>query len=201
MAYSTGETILKAKIHNEKDVTPEFILNEAKQMWAECKKQFKEKKIKFGDAENTEQLINYMRNSHKDFCKSYPIVMRYMAEMHTFHANAFRKYLKKIAANPWKTEDEYLDSQADYICMLYKETHKRWNATDVSRIKFNIRNLLQNEHDTVKKYKEEFTKEVESDIERFQKESKIEMVAFLKSLNGKPHTEELANEIAKIKDD
>lgn len=200
MAYSTGDTSLKAKIHNEKDVTPEFVLNEAKEMWAECKKQFREKNIKFGNTKATEQLMSDMRNTHKDFCVSYPIVMRYMAEMHTFHPDAFCKYLKKIAANPWKTEEEYLDSQVDYIVMLYKSTHKHWNMTEVSRIRDNVRTILHREHETVKKYQEEFTKEVEADEVRLQKESKDEIVNFLKSLNGRAHTDELAAEIAKVVD-
>ena len=184
MAYSTGESKFRAKIHNEREITPEFVLNEARSMWSKCKRRFKAEKMAAGDAAAADRLMTDLRREHKEFCTSYPIVMRYMAEMQVFHPEAFRKYLVKIAANPWKTEGEYLDSQADYIVLLYKETHKRWNATEVNALRNNVRSILQNEHDAVKKYHEDFTKEVESEEKRLYDESRENFIEFLKSMKG-----------------
>lgn len=195
--YSTDEKAFKATIHNEKDVTPEFVLNEAKEMWAFCKKEIRTRKLRFGDVDGAEALMSDLRRDHKDFSTSYPVVLRYMAEMQQFHPEAFRKYLKKIAEHPWTNEDQYLDSQADYIVLLYKETHKRWNKTEVNRLRANVRAILQHEHDQVKRYQEEFKQEVEADEERFQEQSKNELAEFLRTVGERDPTT-LADEFGKL---
>ena len=83
--------------------------------------------------------------------------------MQEYDSKAFKTYLTKIKAHPYTSQAEYLDSQADYVVILYKARHKRWNATDVSKIRANIRNMLQHEHDTFKKYVEKIDKEIDEE--------------------------------------
>lgn len=148
-----------AKITNEKEVTPDFIIEEANEIW----KKVKAYNIKFDDQVAAEKCMTEMRREHKEFCTSYPIVLRYMAQMGEYHPSAFRDYINHIKYHPWKSESEYLDSQADYVVRLYKAKNKKWNRTQVNNLRANIRGTLEQEHktfkDTVSKYTEEVNAE------------------------------------------
>lgn len=154
--YSTGESNLKLKFTSEKTVSIDYVVSEANSIWRETKK----RKITFGDVDSAEALMREMQNTHPEFCKSYPIVNRYICQMQEYSAKAFRLWLKKIEQKPWKTEAEYLDAQADYVTILFKIKKPRANKTEINNIRTNIRAMLQKEHDTFKNYAQEFSKEV-----------------------------------------
>lgn len=172
MAYSTGE--VKISISNERDVTLEQVVNEATTIWKKCRKE----KLPFGDLEAADQQMEKIRKEHPEFCKSYPIVLRYICQMQEYKPRAFRKYLLKIQQTPWKNQEEYLDSQADYVCLLYQETKARWNRTDVENIRRNVRAMLQKEHDTFMMYAEEFDKEVNTEESLFKERATEAMREF-----------------------
>ena len=169
--YSTGE--LRATITSEKDVTIDQVVAEADSILRESRS----RKIKTGDVASAEELMSEMRKKHPEFCKSYPIVLRYICQMHD-SSKAFRTYLIKIKERPWKTQEEYLDSQADYVVILYKATHRRWNATQCENIRKNVRMMLQNEHDTFVKYAKEFDREVNEEEGELKKRTEEEMRKF-----------------------
>ena len=177
------------RIHNEKEVTRDDVLREAKDIWKKCQTAIKRRNLKFGDKDGAEKLMSEFRKEHKEFSTSYPIVLRYMAEMQTFHPDALRLYLKKIEEHPWKSETEYLDSQADYVTLLYKATHSRYNTTEVARVRENIRKILVVEHEKFKLYQEEFSKEVNEMESRLEEMNKHELAAYFKKI-GKGETVE-----------
>ena len=197
--YSTGQS--KARIHNEREVTVDFIVNEANEIWKKCKEAFTARSIKCGDEEKTEELLTELRRAHKDFSTSYPITLRYMAQMHSYSAKAFTKFLRYIEKNPWKNEAEYLDAQANYVCLLYKELHSKWNKTDVSRLRTNIRAILQKEHDDFKLYHDEFKAEVENDEKRYKKEYADEFIEFMRKAGATLVIEEPANDVVSVQAD
>lgn len=163
--YTTGDDDIKMKIISEKNVTIDYVVNEANEIW----KQVRKRKLKFGDLDAADSLMEEMRKSHPEFCKSYPIVLRYMCQMQEYDHRALRKYMVKIKEHPYTSETEYLDSQTDYIVILYKVRNPRWNATEVNRLKHNVRAMLQREHDVFKTYVEEFDKEVTAETEALNK--------------------------------
>lgn len=156
--YTTGDVDIKVKITSEKNVTIDEIVREATQIWLKAKA----KNIPSGDIDAAEALMSEFRKSNPEFCKSYPIVLRYICQMKEYDPRALRKYLIKIKEHPWKTEEEYLDSQADYVVILYQAKHKHWNRTDISRLRKNVRDMLQYEHEAFKHHVEEFDREVSS---------------------------------------
>jgi hypothetical protein len=165
--FSTGN--ITAKIESEKEVTIEELVAEGDAIWKKCNS----RKIKFGNLEASEILLNEMRKEHPEFSKSYPIVLRYMCQMQEYTHKAFELYLKKIKEHPWTSEAEYLDSQADYVILLYKSKHKRYNQTQINTLRNNIRTMLQNEHEVFNKYAKTITAEVEHE-EEGAKRKKIE---------------------------
>ena len=137
--FSTGERpkIKDVRITNEKNVTPEDIVKEAMTI----NKKLRLANIPPGDDDRTERFMTEIRKDHKEFCESYPIVLRYMCQMRQFSAKALQKYLAKIAAKPWSGQEEYLDSQADYVVILYKELHPRWQRKEVTNLRQNVRKI------------------------------------------------------------
>lgn len=160
MSFTTGDADIKlknVKVHNARDVTAKDIVNEAKDI---CKK-MRARKIKPGDFDAADKFMAEMRKEHKEFAESYPIVLRYICQMQQFSAKALSKYLNYIKEHPWKNEDEYLDSQAQYVVMLYKETHPRWDTTQVANLRKNIRTMLQKEHDRFIELSDKYKEQVE----------------------------------------
>lgn len=173
--YTTGDIDFKVRVTNEKDVTVDYVVNEANQMWREIRS----RKLKFGDMDAADAVMNEMRKKHPQFCKSYPIVLRYMCQMQEYDHRAFRNYLMKIKEHPYTNETEYLDSQADYVVILYKQRNSRWNCTQVSNLRKNVRGLLQREHDVFKSYVEEFDKEVSAETEKLKEKGTAELHEFV----------------------
>lgn len=134
---------VKVTVGSEKVVTVDDIVAESVIIWKKCK----ERGIPSDNPDVGNAAFLDLRREHREFGESYPIVLRYMTQMGSYSSNALRKYLIKIKERPWTSHAEYLDSQADYVCILFMETHKRWNRTEVSNLRKNVRALLQQEHD------------------------------------------------------
>lgn len=155
--YSTGTSV----ITSEKEVTIDYVVDEATKIFSIVRA----RGLRAGDSEGSDALMAEIRQSNREFCTSYPIVLRYMCQMGRFSPRALRLYLRKIAMHPWKTESEYLDSQTDYVCLLYQCTAKRWNRAEVANIRTNVRRTLEQETVLFKKYVTEFDKEVTTGAE------------------------------------
>ncbi len=173
--YTTGDVDLKIKLHSEKNVTIEFVVSEANQMWREMR----QTKIKFGDERGSEALMTQMHRTHPEFCKAYPMVNRYICQMQEYDSKVFKLWLMKIKEHPWKTEDGYLDAQADYVAMLFRSKKPRSSLTDINSVRKNIKAMLQREHDTFKHYAKEFELEVNAEAEGYQKQNVVELRDFV----------------------
>ena len=153
-------------IVNEKAVTGADILNEACIMWKEYKK-----------LGITDENANIIRTNHKDFCTSYPIVLRYMS-MNEYSRTAMKKFIKYIEAKPWTSVDGFLDAQTHYVVTLYKETHPHYNKKYVNTLRHNIKKILQNEHDDFEKLTKESCSIVEANEKRLKEQSLEQLQAF-----------------------
>jgi hypothetical protein len=178
MSFSTGDselTVSSARIEYEKNVTADDILREAGEIYAETRR----RKIDIKDHEAIDKFAAEMRRKHKQFAEAYPIVLRYITQLGEYHPDALRLYLTKIQEHPWKDEDSYLRSQTDYVILLYKAKHKRWNATQVANLRENIYQELKKEKEKFKEYSEKFEKEVQQDEEQYKLNRARELQEFL----------------------
>lgn len=178
MSFSTGDselTVSSARIEYEKTVTADDILREAGEIYAETRR----RKIDIKDHDAIDKFAAEMRRKHKQFAEAYPIVLRYITQLGEYHPDALRLYLAKIQEHPWKDEDSYLRSQTDYVILLYKAKHKRWNATQVANLRENIYQELKKEKEKFKEYSEKFEKEVQQDEEQYKLNRARELQEFL----------------------
>lgn len=106
--------MMNLKVKNEREVTIDDVVAEAEKIYSAAS-------LHFDKNNDSETFLADIRKKHPQFCTSYPIVVRYIAQKQ-YSSAALRKYLNHIKEHPWKSQDEYLESQADYVMILYKHT-------------------------------------------------------------------------------
>jgi hypothetical protein len=152
------------EIRNERNVTPEFILNEACAMW---------KDVVASGVDKIDDIIP----KYRDFCTSYPVVLRYMV-LNEFSRHAMKKFLRYVELNPWKSVDEFIECQTMYVVYLYKEQHPHYNSAHVKSLKENTRKILRQEHDEFESLGKKITTEVEQTEEELKKKAKDKLKMF-----------------------
>lgn len=165
----------KLRISNEKEVTAEDIILEAEDIWRKVKKA----NVNITDFDRIDELMADMRAAHREFAQSYPIVLRYICQMREYDSKALRRWLRKIERNPWKTEEEYLDAQADYVSILYRVKHPRMPVSNAHAIRSNIKAMLVSEHKTFKQYADTFHRQVEEEEKAWVAKNNAELREFL----------------------
>jgi hypothetical protein len=137
----------KISVRYEKEVSEEYVMNEAALIW----KEFMNSKEPPCDENAIEQYIISLHETHKEFSSAYPLVIRYMIQFRRFHMKALKRHLRKLSITTHKSESDFLDSQADYVAMLFEHTEKHWNKNDIHNLRKEVRKNLDTERDEFKK--------------------------------------------------
>lgn len=145
---------LHTKVVSEKEVTVEDIVKEASDIW----KELKSRNLPVDDQRAGEAFFNEMCKTHPEFSKSYALVLRYIAEMRLFSAKVFAKWLKQVQTRPWKSSDEYFETQANYVMMLYAHHTPKASSKDRYAVRNNVKAMLSQEYEefqsTTKRYEQ-----------------------------------------------
>lgn len=160
------------KLTSEKEVTIDDVVNEANQMWKEVRR----RNLRIDDYDATDTLMKDMFRVHPAFCKAYPVVNRYMCQMGQYNSKAFKMWLTKIKMHPWKTEEEYLEAQVDYIVKLFLAGKPRANKTEVNNLRANVRHFLSHEHNEFKKCADDSEKKVNDREEQLERKNASELI-------------------------
>jgi hypothetical protein len=155
---------MSAQIHNARNVTPEFILEEACSMW---------KEVEASGVDKIDEIIP----KYRDLCTSYPVILRYMM-MSEFSRHAMKKFLRYVELNPWKSVDEFIECQTMYVVYLYKERHPHYNSAHVKALKVNTRQILKQEHEDFENLGKKITDDVEKTEEDLKKQAKDKLKVF-----------------------
>jgi hypothetical protein len=91
-----------------------------------------------------DKITYYHRNS-PDVVKKFPVVFRYMVETGQFHPKAMKRFIDKLKSNPYKTEEEYCASNANYIKFLYMATHSHYSIKEANQLWGDTKNALMAE--------------------------------------------------------
>jgi hypothetical protein len=92
-----------------------------------------------------------------------------------YRKKAFDKYLKKIKASPWNSEEGYLEAQADYVKYLYMEMTPHYKPGDVARIKQDAFEALKKEREDMKAMYETTKKRLEEEGNKQLEERREEL--------------------------
>lgn len=98
---------------------------------------------------HNEEAVKYIHNQlikdHHEFAGAYPIVLRTIVYEKFFHPKVMKNYFVHISNNPWKTREEFLERQAEYLVYMLRF---RCPRTEVKKI-YEYRNMI------IKQLKEE----------------------------------------------
>jgi hypothetical protein len=160
------------QIKNVIEKGPKEILRIADAMWAAFKKGG------FGpDGNASEELVLRIQQENREFCTSYPVVLRYMAAGEYRH-RAMEKFLDYVARCPWTSTEKYLDTQTHYIVLLYKELHPRYDNEKIKNLRANIRAMLEHEHNEATELIKSKVAEVEAEEQALREKSLEELKQF-----------------------
>lgn len=124
------------------------------------------------DTEKADALLTRLREEHKDFALTLPLVLRVMVQMKRYKPKALERYLKKMAVDmkSWKSRQDFIESQADYMIILYKTENPRYNTRRVQEMRADIVKQLLTEEKDFTKMVEEAEKEADELQQKIDRE-------------------------------
>jgi hypothetical protein len=173
--YAFGEVPVSARVSSEASATPDELVKIANGIW----RQIKKSNIDANNEPENDALLERLQTEHKAFATSFPIALRWMVQLRSYKANAFRRYLLKHAAATLKTREDFLRLQAEYLVCLFQENSKNHpSPKQVGEYREGIVKQLLAEDELYR----EMVEEVDADIQRLSKENDAERRAALYKL-------------------
>lgn len=114
------------------------------------------------DTKACEKLARELQAKYHDFVTTFPIVFRWMVHTREYEREVFRKFIKSHTKAMYKTQDEFLEVQAQYLMMLYRKRNPRAGAAQMKRRREIITKSLKDDN----KQFQEAVKESESVIKQ-----------------------------------
>jgi hypothetical protein len=156
----------------------ETYINDADDIWGNFKERLKTDPG-FRNMNPDDQLNFYQKNYNR-FTMAFPIVLRYMIQLRQFNKKAFAKFVKKMMANPYRSELEYCERQADYVKYLFMELSPSHNMKEAHAIWKQTYDMLAKEVEVFKKAEER----VKEKLEKNNSQNSIEKRNELKTVLG-----------------
>lgn len=160
-------------------MTDQQYIDDAEAIWKDIKERLKNEEFKVLDAE---KKLEYYQKKYNDFTMTFPIVLRYMVQLNSYKKKAFEKFLKKLRANPYRSELEYCERQADYVKYLFMETTNTHNMKEAQNIWKETYDMLAKEVEIFKKASEKIKRKKEKNNKRNNIEKRQELKRLLESL-------------------
>jgi len=124
-----GEVPVTASITSSQRATLEELVDMGKKAW----KQVRDSGIDPQNSEQTDKLLETIQADFADFSTSFPLVIRWMVQARSFSATALEKYLRKHASAKLDTKMQFLELQAEYLVLLYREAHVHVDESHVRK--------------------------------------------------------------------
>lgn len=189
---------MNASTHQQSKQIAE-ILEEANRVFSKVL----DEKYELTDTTKADELLTRLRTEHKDFAMTLPLVLRVMVQMKRYKPKALERYLKKMAVDMknWKSRRDFIESQADYMIILYKTENPRYNTKRVQDMRADIiKQLLAEEEDFTKmvseaeKEADDLEKQIERERREFIYQRALEMRAVEETKGSEPCVAEVADE-------
>lgn len=175
----------QTKIENEKTMALwcEKQVTLANRIFIEVKNSFKTKE--FLELDDTTRL-KYYQNKFSNFNRQHPLCIRYMVCMLSYSSTAFVKYIKKVSTSSAGDPDVYLQRQADYATLLWKENTPHWNQKNAKLVWEDAYKMVKAESDAFKKHQDSaelIAEKITSKYAQEQKEELAECIEHIKADN------------------
>lgn len=160
---------MEVTVSQEKDVTIEFILAEAKRI-------FKLAKSLKGSRSHRE-IMDVIAQHHKQFLQAYPVAVQLMA-VGQYNRKAFHAWLMEIAANPWQSEEEFLYAQAEYIIHMHRVKSPHLNEAELDQLRTQARKAMIADANELKESLEEASRKLREEKKRYAELNRKELLAY-----------------------
>lgn len=173
--FSFGEVPVSASLSSAQRATPAELVALARQIW----QRVASAGVANEDNAGNDKLLESLQTEFSDFSKSFPIVLRWMVQMKKFSAKAFEKYLLKHASATLNSREAFLELQADYLVLLYREEHKRPDENLVRRYRSSLIEQLLEEDKTFQKIQKQIEEELASQENVVDQDRRTRLCEFL----------------------
>jgi hypothetical protein len=129
-----------------------------------------------------ESAIRTAAHQHKDFYSIYGIMLTLMFEEGGYDRDVFKQYVQHIIANPWKTREDFLNSQVDYYVTLMTKRGNITNQTIIDRMRKNVYDQLYSEHLRIEELANQADKNVKQAEAKYAEKYKEEIMALAESI-------------------
>lgn len=144
-----------------KSASVEELVSMAKEIWSEVIKT---------NPEHCDRLLGEMQKRYSDFNISFPLVLRWMVQMRSFSPKAFETFLRKYKDADLSSREKFLELQAEYIVILYKQLHPHYDERAVKEYRKNlVKQLLDEDKEFIK-----VQKEVEEEMSKLEESNDAE---------------------------
>lgn len=188
-----GEVDVEATLSSAKYANIDDLAQEADAIWEEVKKA----NISVHDHTKTDELLKRLQQEHKDFQTSFPVPMRWSVQRRAYSSSAFRKFLQyyqsctkqeayaqaaeKTKGRPptvFTTRRKFLETQAEYIVFLFKESRSLVDGFAFEETKSKLSRREHVNTETIKKLRSWAITALEKEDEDFRKcqEATVEAV-------------------------
>lgn len=152
--YVFTETKMDSNINYAKSLPLDDIIKIANNIWHEVKKH-----PDIHDEKKSENIYHNIYNKYHEFGSSFPLILRWMVQMHKYSEKAFKKFLIKYSSANISSKKDFLILQADYIVYLYEE-NKHYDKKHINSYREFIIKQLLDEEDELKKIENELSSEL-----------------------------------------
>jgi hypothetical protein len=132
--YAYADIPVQASVQTARQATPDELVGLGQEIWGAIRASG----VAEGDEPGNDALLARLQASYHDFATSFPLVLRWMVQARQFDAKALRKYLYKHAAARLASRQEFLELQAEYLVLLYRERCPRARGPDIEKYRRNL---------------------------------------------------------------
>jgi hypothetical protein len=156
----------------------ETYLRDADEIWSDFNLRSKNSDFEQMD---TNGIIEFYQKRNEKFAMTFPIVLRYMVQLNQYNRKAFERFIKKLTSNPYRTEMEYCERQADYIKYLYMEQNTHYKIKNAQVIWQQAYDMLAEEVKMFKEADKIVKQKLENSNNKNRLERREELREFLKT--------------------
>ena len=163
--------------------TCEQIIDQANKIWKIVLERMDDKKLtKKSTSQDSQkkELLNELQDSYKDFNISFPIVLRWMVEAKKYKAKVFKQYLLKYAKAEFKTSEDFVKMQAEYLVCIFENDNPHVSQKNINKFRDTTVNAMLEEDREFKKIYARIEKELEVEKQLSDQERRIRLVKLIK---------------------
>ena len=151
----------------DEDVDINLIIKETVKLGDKFWKEYKSKKFNINDTDSLDKYHYMMQTNYKEFCKAYPLVIKYMIYQTSYSSKAFYRYLLWMNNNVPKSRDDTYKVIAEYAPKLYQ--YRKFKGKKQRFCQKTCNNIRTMAYKSIKKQFEDQMEQVKNAKENYEK--------------------------------